>query len=331
MNKGKQESVATPNTGFSRVKVFLTLAIVIVLFETINRYYPSYSIANVLTRDGSTSNCDQLRIEFHRLRDRLHALRHPPTWSLGNATHEKAYDRIEKDLNRFGQAMAPRIERLNAYTTKVKVLQSMMKVAAAETAKTCWETYQDNIDSKISVAFVPGKSVMMESTSVKLLCDFMSADKDVLEWGSGGSTNFFSQFVKHWDTIEHDAVWASKIKQQALKGVDYHTVPTNWKASRDGNYDEFKEYVEFPKTLNKQWDVILIDGRARVACAESVLRNHLLKKDGIVVVHDWERDHTYKDPDSNYKKIKKYYDVVTEDISGARHLGILKPKKKYPV
>jgi glycosyltransferase involved in cell wall biosynthesis len=205
-------------------------------------------------------------------------------------------------------------------------------IKVKETAKTCWETYQVNIDSKISVAFIPGKSVMMESTSVKLLCDFMSADKDVLEWGSGGSTNFFSQFVKHWDTIEHDAVWASKIKQQALKGVDYHSVPTNWKAStpRDGNYDEFKEYVEFPKTLNKQWDVILIDGRSRVACAESVLRNHLLKKDGIVVVHDWERDHANKDPDSNYKKMLKYYDVVTEDISGPRHLGILKPKKQVP-
>jgi len=201
-----------------------------------------------------------------------------------------------------------------------------------EPVKTCWQTYQDTIDSIISVAFVPGKSVMMESTSVKLLCDFMSADKDVLEWGSGGSTNFFSQFVKHWDTVEHDAVWASKIKQQALKGVDYHSVPINWKAStrRDGNYDEFKEYVEFPKTLNKQWDVIFIDGRARVACAESVLRNHLLKKDGIVVVHDWERDHTNKDPDSNYKKMLKYYDVVTEDISGPRHLGILKPKKQVP-
>lgn len=207
-------------------------------------------------------------------------------------------------------------------------------ITQKEPVTTCWQAYQDTIDSTISVAFVPGKSVMMESTSVKLLCDFMSADKDVLEWGSGGSTNFFSQFVKHWDTVEHDAVWASKIKQQALKGVDYHSVPINWKAStpRDGNYDEFKKYVEFPKTLNKQWDVILIDGRARVACAESVLRNHLLKKDGIVVVHDWERDHAFghahKDFALNYKNLLKYYDVVTEDISGPRHLGILKPKNK---
>jgi len=97
-------------------------------------------------------------------------------------------------------------------------------ITQKEPVKTCWQAYQDTIDSTISVAFVPGKSVMMESTSVKLLCDFMSADQDVLEWGSGGSTNFFSQFVKHWDTVEHDAVWASKIKLQALKGVDYHSV-----------------------------------------------------------------------------------------------------------
>ena len=34
----------------------------------------------------------------------------------------------------------------------------------------------------------------------------------------------------------------------------------------------FREYIEFPPTLQEKFDVILDDGRARVAAAQSALR-----------------------------------------------------------
>ena len=184
----------------------------------------------------------------------------------------------------------------------------------------CCETYVKTIDSNQRAQYVPGKTVMMEATSVRLVCSLLSDDKHVLEWGSGGSTHFFSQFTASWDAIEHDKTWAEIIRQQPLTNVHLHTTLVEWNANaqKDGTYKEFKNYVEFPKTLNRKWDVILIDGRARVACAQSVIRNRLLARQGVVIIHDWER--------TTYKQILQEYDIVSEDSHGPRHLGVLQPK-----
>ena len=205
------------------------------------------------------------------------------------------------------------------YENKVKRFKS---VGLWYTQSDCFNSYLKTIDTSKSNKFVYGETVMMDRDSVKLLCSVLKPSQDVLEWGSGGSTLFYSKFVKSWNSIEHDLAWAKQVSQKKIPNVVYHSVPVEWDISKwccsDGTYEEFKEYVEYPKSLNRKFDVVLVDGRARVACAYSVIRNNLLKPNGVVIIHDWEREY--------YKEVLKSFNIVAEDVSSVRHLGVLAPK-----
>jgi hypothetical protein len=174
--------------------------------------------------------------------------------------------------------------------------------------------------------FIPGKSIMMAASSVKLVCNLLTPDTRVLEWGSGGSTLFFSKYVKSWDTIEHNVNWISEMQEYTkdLSNVRFHSAKHTWNHAKDsdGSYKEFREYVEVPVHFEnvQSYDIIIIDGRARVECARSVLRNRLLAGNGVVLIHDWER--------CMYKEILDSFQVIKEDTSSKRHLGILVPVPK---
>jgi hypothetical protein len=198
------------------------------------------------------------------------------------------------------------------------------------TAKKCWESYKRNIDAAKATLFVPGKTVMMSAPSVRIMCSLLTPESRVLEWGSGGSTLFFSQFVKSWDTIEHNAAWVPKMQEytKKLANVQVHSAKHTWNGisnNGDGGYKDFKDYVNLPthngftSDGHKKFDVIIIDGRARVDCARIVLKHHLLAQTGVVALHDWERWF--------YKEVLDSYDIIKEDLSGkTQNLGILVPK-----
>ena len=59
----------------------------------------------------------------------------------------------------------------------------------------------------------------MSDIEIDLVMKYLSSEKTMLEWGSGGSTNTFSKYVKKYYSIEHDNSWAKKI-QNALKLLD---------------------------------------------------------------------------------------------------------------
>jgi len=162
---------------------------------------------------------------------------------------------------------------------------------------------------------------MMESTSVKMMCGLLTPQTRVLEWGSGGSTLFFSQFVRRWDTIEHNTRWIMQMKDlvAGIHTVHLHPATHSWNNIADGTYEQFKQYVDLPKLLGLQYDVILVDGRARVACVHAISRYNLTIPGGLVVVHDWER--------SEYKTVLGEFDLVQEDTAGPRHLGVLQLKR----
>ena len=200
---------------------------------------------------------------------------------------------------------------------------------AAVTAAECWKAYQANMmavsEYQSATEFIPGKSIMMAASSVKLVCNLLTPDTRVLEWGSGGSTLFFSKYVKSWDTIEHNVNWISEMQKYTkdLSNVRFHSAKHTWNHAKnsDGTYKEFREYVEVPAHFEnvQPYDIIIIDGRARVECGRSVLRNRLLAGNGVVLIHDWER--------CMYKEILDSFQVIKEDTSSKRHLGILVPLK----
>lgn len=128
---------------------------------------------------------------------------------------------------------------------------------------------------------------------------------DILEWGSGGSTVYFTRFLKQqsmsysWTSLEYNKFWFEKIKKEVE-----HDENTSLVLFDVGNnelkqrYIPMDEYVAYPKTLNKKFDIIFVDGRKRRRCV--LLAKELLKEDGIVLLHDARR-HYYRCSQKEYK------------------------------
>ena len=105
---------------------------------------------------------------------------------------------------------------------------------------------------------------------LQLVCSLLSPDLTVLEYGSGGSTTLFSPFVAHWTSVEHNAYWAETVNNTLKRlelshKVSLFSVPNDLPWKGDGGETEFKSYINFPATLGQKYDLILDDGRARVA------------------------------------------------------------------
>ena len=120
---------------------------------------------------------------------------------------------------------------------------------------------------------------------------------DVLEWGSGYSTKYFPDLlVKNkikftWDSIEYDVRWMGALKKLKFpKNVKLYLFDEeilridDRRALRGYQMDD---YVNFPATLGKKYDLIFVDGTKRVRCMKKALS--LLKPDGIVILHDAHR------------------------------------------
>lgn len=124
-----------------------------------------------------------------------------------------------------------------------------------------------------------------------------NAPINALEWGSGNSTAFLSQRLpagSRWLSIEHQPRWhaivAEMIADQELSDVSLVlATPTNdyVEGSDDGDFSSFRDYILFPSKLNRRFDFILVDGRARIECM--AVGWDLLSADGIMVLHDAQR------------------------------------------
>lgn len=130
---------------------------------------------------------------------------------------------------------------------------------------------------------------------------------DVLEWGSGGSTVYFPEFLRRcgisysWVSVEYNKGWYEKIAEVTQGDPDISVVLFDV-----GNNDlrqrhvPMNEYVAYPGTLGKKFDVIFVDGRKRRRCLIEAAK--LLKSGGRVILHDARRTYYHcafsKYPDS---------------------------------
>lgn len=180
-------------------------------------------------------------------------------------------------------------------------------------------------------------------------------DSIMIEWGCGGSTFTFSQYVKKYISIEHNLDWyldvQKEIKTQGLKNIEAYLVdvskevPTVRKTFYEKYQSEihnlaklsnnnipdleyciypmkkyiFHEYIDWVDKLdNKIYDFVLIDGRARADCAFKIL--NYLNSDSIVFIHDyWTRP--------QYQVIAEYYDVIDSVQDTLQTIVALKRKK----
>ena len=102
-----------------------------------------------------------------------------------------------------------------------------------------------------------------------------------LEWGSGRSTLWLAQRIKHLTSIEHDESWykkvSNKLKTANISNVNYLLCKVGY-----GKPEGFF-YVRVLDSFSKDsLDFALVDGRYRDICANMVLDK--IRPGGIVVI-----------------------------------------------
>jgi len=132
---------------------------------------------------------------------------------------------------------------------------------------------------------------------------------EVLEWGSGGSTAYFTRFLRAhdipytWTSLEYDPNWFKEVSREIADDPDTEIVLFDMEGKNPRRRDvPMDEYVEYPRTLGKQFDLIIVDGRKRRRCVEAA--HTLLSKEGVVLLDDAFRPYywcAFKDyPDSQF-------------------------------
>lgn len=126
----------------------------------------------------------------------------------------------------------------------------------------------------------------------------------VLEYGSGESTIEIADKCLSILSIEHQKQWYDKLIE--LKPINCELILREpnlpyKEGVHCGTYEQFKSYIEAP--LDKgPFDIILIDGRARVACASIV---KLITHDNtLIFIHDYNRP--------EYAEVLNYLELIEQ-------------------
>ncbi len=168
----------------------------------------------------------------------------------------------------------------------------------------------------------------MNPRDKKLFIKHLQSATHYFEWGSGGSTVLTAKFpnIKSLTSIESDKSWIQTVEKQVLGKphvklvfVDIHCTPNDW--GRPGplcTEEQHKSYSEqiVKYTSPESLDLILIDGRYRVACC---LKSFSLIRDTCVVLFDdfLNRPH--------YHVVLAYYDII--DKTADNCMAVLQKKK----
>jgi hypothetical protein len=143
-------------------------------------------------------------------------------------------------------------------------------------------------------------------------CRQLGRPPTLLEYGSGTSTYYHLKTLASCGggrlvSVEHDLDWHRKLLRSfrrafqpritgetltlELSGVtlslDYLYRPAHG-LTGCGTLDELRDYVQAPQG---QFDLVVVDGRARKACVRHVLERGLLSEHGLLVLYEAGRGH----------------------------------------
>lgn len=125
-----------------------------------------------------------------------------------------------------------------------------------------------------------------------------SGPLDVFEYGAGGSTVYFPEFLRgrgvpfSWVAAEHSPHWAAVVRAhlaEAGLGEDAVRVklidPADFNPKEEAHRDfPMGGYVAYPLSLGRRFDVVFVDGRRRRRCL--AVAGRVLAPGGVVVLHD---------------------------------------------
>jgi len=133
------------------------------------------------------------------------------------------------------------------------------------------------------------------------LANHLTKEMTIFEWGSGGSTAYFSRRVKRVITIEHDPIWyqdvANALEKKGYKNASLKLVEpvaanniNPWYTSTDANYigKSFEPYITaIDGYADSFFDVVMVDGRARPGCMRQALVK--VKHNGYLILDNSDR------------------------------------------
>lgn len=133
-------------------------------------------------------------------------------------------------------------------------------------------------------------------TSRDRVADFLvrRPDARVFEWGSGASTLWLSARAGSVHSVEHDTGWGAALRPRLPANVELDVVapaPSSSPAigsAKPGHAGlDFSTYVAAIDAVEGDFDVIVIDGRAREACLERAVGR--LTPGGLIVFDNVDR------------------------------------------
>jgi len=168
----------------------------------------------------------------------------------------------------------------------------------------------------------------MPKKETQLFYKYLDKCTNYFEYGSGGSTYqaCLRNNIEKIYTIESDKEWIEKlIENKIIKNkidnnllkiiyIDMDTRSKSWGyPGKNSKYNDWKNYVRSIDKIKEKIDLILIDGRFRVACAlycfDKIIENTLIIFDDFLIR-------------KYYKEVLLYYDIIESE----GRLAVLKKK-----
>jgi len=105
----------------------------------------------------------------------------------------------------------------------------------------------------------------------------LDKDVNVFEYGCGNSTLWWAKRTRKVVACEHDPTWCKEIENQAPLNVSLYCVALSPNSA----------YSEFIASYKKEFDVIVVDGRDRVACVKNAVE--ALTEKGVIIWDNSDR------------------------------------------
>lgn len=114
--------------------------------------------------------------------------------------------------------------------------------------------------------------------SVHIIDNLISKRDNMIEFGAGRSTAWFSSRVNKLTSIETDSQWYEKVSNE-IKNLDQTEI---------FHLSQENEFINFIKEKeDKSIDIVLIDGAYRDTCANDILNK--MKSGGLIIIDNANR------------------------------------------
>lgn len=137
----------------------------------------------------------------------------------------------------------------------------------------------------------------LRAEELGLLRGVLLGKKNYAEFGMGGSTLLAKEYAERICSVESNADWIAKVGMNAVY-VDINADPDNWGWPKDESKREnWPQYSSGLDAIDWIPDVILVDGRFRVACALKSIAH--MSSETLLLIHDYV-------PRKAYHVVEKY-------------------------